>query len=249
MVDKKVLDKIIKTADLKKNDKVLEIGPGLGVLTVELAKRAKKVAAVEFDERFKEILKVLTFSHKNIEIIEADILKLNIEKLGFKDRGYKLVANLPYNITSPVLRKFLENRPRPEEFVVMVQKEVAKRITASPGKMSLLSISVQFYGQPEIVGIVSKKSFWPMPEIDSAILKIKNIKERKKVDKKRFFQIVRIGFSSRRKQLQNNLAAGFKVSNEQIKDILSQLKIKKNARAQELSIEQWIKLADSLKFS
>ncbi len=249
LIDKNVLNKIIKAADLKKDDVVLEIGPGLGILTFELAKKVKKVYAVELDKKLIEVLETLFLSYKNIKVIEGDILKLNFKDLDLKDNKYKIVANLPYNITSVVLRKFLENKPRAKEIVVMVQKEVAQRIVAKPGQMSLLSVSVQFYSQPEIVDFVSRNCFWPVPGVDSAILRIKEIRKNNKVDEKKFFQVVRVGFSSRRKQLQNNLAAGFRLPNEAVKQTLKELKIKENARAQELNIEQWIKLTHRLKLS
>lgn len=197
LISKGVLEKIIQAAGLNKEEVVLEIGPGLSTLTQELARRAKKVIAVEKDRKFVEILKETLKDYKNVQIIEGDILKFDISNwvppfkkggvggilpnkdkstpaLLYKRRGlkYKLVANLPYNIASAVIRKFLEAENKPKEMLLMVQKEVAQRICASPPNMSLLAVSVQFYAQPKIIDYVSKGSFWPPPKVDSAILKI-----------------------------------------------------------------------------
>lgn len=251
LIDESVLAKIVEAADLKPKDKALEIGPGFGVLTRELVKRSNRVVAVELDKKLAFFLKRRFKDFKNLEIIEKDILDLKIEDEGFKK--YKLIANLPYNITSIVLRKFLETEYKPELIVVMVQKEVAERICAKPGGMSLLSVSVQFYAEPEIVAIVPKESFWPEPEIDSAILRIvtRNYAElrgtMRNLSEKDFFQIVRIGFSSRRKQLHNNLANGLRLEGKIIKNILSNLNLDPLIRAQDLGVSDWLKLAKALK--
>jgi 16S rRNA (adenine1518-N6/adenine1519-N6)-dimethyltransferase len=264
LINEDILDIIIKASDLKKSDEVLEIGPGFGILTQELAKKAGRVLAVELDKKLAEFLRIQFKKSKDIKIIEKDILDLEISDLpilrpvigeaseGRGSKSYKLIANLPYNITSAVLRKFLENEYKPELIVVMVQKEVAERICAKAGEMSLLSVSVQFYALPEIVEIVSKENFWPKPEIDSAILRLRprNYAELRGTTRnfsEDFFQIVRIGFSSRRKQLQNNLANGLKIKNQKIKEILEELKMDPLIRPQDLSISDWIKLVEVLK--
>ena len=183
LINEKILDKIIAAADLKKEDVVLEVGPGLGFLTEQLAKKVKRVVAVELDKNLTEILKEELKSYKNIEIVQGDILKVNIENLplitslerrgqGVVD-GYKVVANLPYNITSNFLRKFLETENGPSEMILMVQKEVAKRIIEKPGQMSLLSLSCQFYADCKIEFLVSKGNFLPSPKVDSAVIKLK----------------------------------------------------------------------------
>ncbi len=167
LIDKEILRKIIETADLKPEDTILEIGPGIGTLTLELAKRAKKVVAIEKDPKMVEVLKETLKDFKNTKIIPGDILKINT-RYYIQERKYKVVANLPYYITSPVIRKFLEsNETTPKEMVLMVQKEVAQRICAKPPEMNLLAVSVQFYAKPEIISFVSKKSFWPQPKVDS----------------------------------------------------------------------------------
>ncbi len=238
LVDKRILKKITETARLTKEDTVIEIGPGIGTLTQELAKIAKKVIAVEKDEKMCQILKETL----KLQIVNEDILKLQIKNLKLKINKYKIVANLPYYIASPVIRKFLEADFPPKEMVLLIQKEVAQRICAKPGKMSILAIAVQFYAKPEIIKIVSKKAFWPVPKVDSAILRIGQIFQPKNIDKNRFFKTVKIGFSSPRKQLVNNLSNGLKLNKGRVKEILKKIKINPKARAQELSVKDWIKI-------
>jgi len=242
LINKKVLQRIIQTANLSKKDIVLEIGPGLGTLTQELAQRAKKVIAVEKDKRMVEILKDVLKDRQNIEIIHGDILKDCI-------RGtvpYKIVANIPYYLTSPLIRLFLESKKPPQEMVLLIQKEVAQRICAKPPKMSLLAIAVQFYSQPKIISYVSKKSFWPQPKVDSAIIKIGRIKKPKNINIEKFFQVVKAGFSSPRKQLANNLSQKLNLDREKIKKTLTQCRLDIQVRAENLSIEDWIKLSSLL---
>jgi len=261
LIDREVLETMVAAADLKKDDIVLEIGPGFGVLTAELAERVGRVVAVEADRRLVEALREILAEYKNVEIIQEDILKFQVSSFSakggfasggqFSNYGYKIVSNLPYQITSAALRKFLENEPRPSEITVMVQKEVADRICAEPGEMSLLSLSVQFYGQPAIVATVPRRAFWPEPEVDSAILKISNIqdvsaKNKKEILPEKFFRVAKIGFSARRKQLQNNLAGGLRLSNKTVQDILVKLGFDQKIRAQDLSIEDWIRLINNL---
>ncbi|MEK9156191.1 MAG: 16S rRNA (adenine(1518)-N(6)/adenine(1519)-N(6))-dimethyltransferase RsmA [Patescibacteria group bacterium] len=183
LVDRAALDKIVDAAGLLKDDCVIEIGPGLGVLTEELVKRAGKVVAVELDAALAEILEVrfskLEENQKplksKIDILKSDILRINLSETTKDCSSYKVVANIPYYITSKILRFFLEAEKKPELIVLLTQKEVAERIVAKPGEMSILSVSVQYYGRPEIIDIVPETSFFPMPEVDSAILKISNI--------------------------------------------------------------------------
>ncbi|MEA1936522.1 MAG: 16S rRNA (adenine(1518)-N(6)/adenine(1519)-N(6))-dimethyltransferase RsmA [Patescibacteria group bacterium] len=258
LVDEKVLDKIIQTAELSKNDLVIEIGPGLGVLTRELSKKCGQVIAIEKDKKLAELLKkklgevekTVPFSDKRetgrVEIVNGDVLKMNLEELIKKYRSdgkYKLVSNIPYYITSPVIKLFLENKIQPETIILLVQKEVAERICAKPGKLSVLALSVQIYGKPEIVGYVSKSSFYPEPKIDSAILKIGEIKKEFPDSYYReIFRIIKIGFSSKRKKLANNLSAGSHLDKNKTEKILWEAKINLNARAQELELEDWKKL-------
>jgi 16S rRNA (adenine1518-N6/adenine1519-N6)-dimethyltransferase len=245
LIDKNILRKIIEAAELSKRDVVLEVGPGIGNLTIELAKKVKKVVAVEKDERMVEILKERLKEEKieNVEIVNEDILKfLPSFKLR---RSYKVVANIPYYLTSRLIRNLLEAKRRPRLIVLMIQKEVAQRICAKPPKMNLLAVSVQFYAKPKIVSYVSKNSFWPRPKVDSAIIKIEP--RETKFNANLFFKIVRAGFSHPRKQLINNLSRKLGRKKEEIKKLLSQLGISPKKRAEELSIEDWMKLTKLIK--
>ena len=262
LIDEKVLRKIIEAAELSKDDIVLEVGPGIGNLTAELAKRVKKVIAIEKDKKMVEILRETLKNFTNIEIIEGDILKINLKP--YTSKPYKVVANIPYYLTSPLIRKFLETENQPKEMVLMVQKEVAQRICARPPKMSLLAVSVQFYAKPEIISLVSKKSFWPSPKVDSAIIKISAFNQpRKSAFNQRFFKIVRAGFSQPRKQLINNLSKNLKVDELKlistrrslalarvidkikVRDWLLKNKIQPTQRAETLNLEDWINLTKS----
>lgn len=247
LIDTNVLGKIIKAADLKPDDFVLEIGPGLGVLTLELAKKAKKVLAVEKDEKMAEILKnVLKEQNiKNVEVIIGDILKIPSTNYRLLTANYKVVANLPYYITAPVIRKFLESPQKPETMTLMVQKEVAQRITAKPPEMSLLAVSVQFYAKPEIISFVSKKSFWPQPKVDSAIIKLTIEKDGPKIDSELFFKIAKAGFSQPRKQILNNFSNGLKLNKEQVALWLLENKIRPERRAETLNMDDWFRLCQN----
>jgi 16S rRNA (adenine1518-N6/adenine1519-N6)-dimethyltransferase len=249
LINKRVLERILGVAKLGKNDIILEIGAGFGTLTEELAKRAKKVVAIEIDKKLVEILRERLKDYKNIQIIQDDVLKLSVADFQINSK-FKIVANLPYNITGAVLRKFLsEEKNKPNLMVLMVQKEVAERICAKPNKMSLLSVTVQFYGQPEIIQVVSRNNFWPKPKVDSAILRIVLFNKDKKFkltreDEKKFFHLVKIGFSSPRKQLVNNLAKI--IEKEKIKKIFQKINLNEKVRAQELSIKDWLALFNQI---
>lgn len=241
--DLSVVKKIIQSANLQPDDVVLEVGPGKGILTQELAKRAQKVIAVEIDQ---ELVAYLTEKFKNnpkVEIISGDILKINFSSLIGQYSGYKVIANLPYYITSAIIRLFLESPAPPAEMILMVQKEVAKRIVAPPGKMSLLSVSVQYYSAPKLLFTVDRTAFSPAPEVDSAIIKISNIIPRQNSDPKKLFQVVRAGFSAKRKLLLNNLANSFHLEKKEAEKRLSATGISLKARAQELSVEDWGRLS------
>lgn len=244
LIVEEVYDKIIEAAELKKTDKVLEIGPGLGFLTQKLSDSAGQVTAVELDEKLGNILKSSKFSAKdsNVTIMQGNALDLQTAT-----GKYKIVANLPYNITSAFLRKFLSQAKQPPELMVLlVQKEVAERLCAKPGAMSLLAISVQVYAETEIIDFVPAKAFYPAPEVESAIIKIKVKREKRKdFDEKAYFQLVRIGFSARRKKLANNLAAGFQITTKEAVGWLAKAGFPETIRAQELGVEDWVKLLKS----
>ena len=227
LIDKQVVKKIIRAADLHPRDVVLEIGPGTGVLTQEIAKTAKRVIAVEKDPRMIKILKESLKDFKNVEIINTDILNYKLQTT-----NYKLIANLPFYITAPVIRKFLESKSPPKEMILIIQKEVAQRICSKPPKTNLLAISVQFYAKPKIISYISRKSFRPIPKVDSAIIKIIPHQKYKKVNSKQFFKIIKTGFSHPRKQLINNLPKNL--------DIDKKLQ---QSRAENLSVDDWIDLS------
>lgn len=247
LIDKEVLKKIIEVANLSKKDIVLEVGPGIGNLTIELAKRVKKVMAVEKDLNLVKILNS-ELRIKNIKIIQGDILKIPNSIFRIQN-SYKVVANIPYYLTSPLIRKLLESvEAKPQQMILMVQKEVAQRVCAKPPDMSLLAVSVQFYAKPEIVSFVSKKSFWPQPKVDSAIIKISNFKlQIANFNTNLFFKVVRAGFSHPRKQLVNNLAKELKINKKRVKNWLLKNEIKPTRRAETLGVEDWIKLIKNYK--
>ncbi|OGY43992.1 MAG: ribosomal RNA small subunit methyltransferase A [Candidatus Buchananbacteria bacterium RIFCSPHIGHO2_02_FULL_38_8] len=254
LVSQEVLDQIIQVADLKSDDVILEVGPGFGILTEALIEKVKKVISVELDKKLFSFLQAKFSEVKNLELVNEDILKLQPTSYNLQATTYKIVANIPYNITSKFLRKFLSQDHKPFEMVLLVQKEVANRVCAPTGKMSLLSVSVQLYGQPEIIEVVDKKNFWPEPEVDSAILKISDIKNTKEITEwlvditeKQFWQVVKIGFSARRKKLSNNLSAGLRISAPEVKNTFEKIGLDHQIRAQNLEINDWVKLAKTLK--
>ncbi len=247
LINQGVLKKIVEIADIKPKDIILEIGPGIGTLTQELVKKARKVIAVEKDRNLVRILnyELKITEIKNIEIIQGDILKFPISNIKFPIR--KIVANLPYNIASAVIRKFLESENPPKEMILMVQKEVAKRICAKPPEMNLLAASVQFYSRPKILFYVSKNNFWPRPKVDGAIIKIVINKRRPISNKDLFFEILRAGFSHPRKQILNNLSKMLKLDKESVAYWLQKNKINSNQRAETLNIKDWLNLVSSYK--
>ncbi|KKS01469.1 MAG: Ribosomal RNA small subunit methyltransferase A [Candidatus Yanofskybacteria bacterium GW2011_GWA2_41_22] len=252
LVNQGVLNKIIVAAEIKKDDIILEVGPGTGNLTKKLASAAKEVIAVEKDGRLIDQLKTKFSENGNVKIIEGDILEFNPEAYSLKSGEYKIVANIPYYITSHFLRIIFESAgwrmAQPKLIVLMIQKEVAQRIMAKPPHMNLLALSVQFYAEPKIISSVSRGSFQPMPKVDSAIIKLETRDTRHETREKqeKLFEIIRAGFSEKRKQLIGNLAKNFGATKEKIKNILSSAGIKENARAENLSLEEWQKLAKLL---
>jgi len=250
---KAIVNEIIKTAEIKKSDTVLEIGPGKGILTEALIKNAGVVIAVEKDPDLVAYLMKHEASPK-LKIINGDILKMNVSSFKLQASGYKIVANIPYYITAHFLRKFLQTQHQPSMMVLMLQKEVAERIVgrkpafakASAGKESILSISVKAYGQPKIIKNVPAKYFSPKPKVDSVIIKISNISHNffnyggstSIVKEEKFFELVKKGFSSKRKMLKNNLG----ISGE----ILKKCDINEKIRAEKLNLEDWRCLYENL---
>jgi 16S rRNA (adenine1518-N6/adenine1519-N6)-dimethyltransferase len=250
LIDQGVLDVILTAAELTEKDTVLEVGPGLGILTRELARRVARVIAVELDDNLAGLLAGEMAGQSNVTVINADILKLEITGLlataGMKPldaASYKVTANLPYYITAPVLRHLLEAPIRPQVMIVMVQREVAEAI-AAPDRMGLLGISVRFYGVPEIVEIVPAHCFYPMPGVDSAILRI-NVSPRPVLDTGEapgFFSVVRAGFAAPRKLLTNSLAQGLGVARIEAAALLEQAGISGKRRAETLAVADWVRL-------
>lgn len=243
LFDRNIVGKIVDAAKLSSTDTVLEVGPGLGVLTGALAERAGRVIAVELDRKIAVFLRNKLVGLTNVRLIEADILRFYPAEFGLDAFGYKVVANLPYNITAKFLRNFLSGRFKPSEMILMVQQEVAERLIAGPGKLSVLGLSAQFYGRPEILFKVSRNCFWPRPAVDSAVIKIIMNKQLPKIDEKLFFRTVKIGFSAKRKQLHNNLAAGFHLPGPAAKRVLADLGLDEKIRAQDLSLADWLRIA------
>ncbi len=247
LVDQRALERIVEAAELGPEDLVLEIGPGLGALTRLLAAEAGRVVAVELDQRLVEVLKQTLTDLPNVEIIHGDILELNPADL-LEQQGdnfqYKVVANLPYYITSAIIRHLLTAEVRPKLMVMTVQLEVARRITAEPGEMSLLAVSVQFYGRPRIVARIKAGAFYPSPQVDSAVIRIDlddyPVVEVDDVDS--FFEVVRAGFAQRRKQLRNALAAGLALPASEVAQVLNRASVNPRRRAQTLSLEEWAKV-------
>lgn len=236
LIDEEPIAEMLEAAGIKPDDSVVEVGPGFGILTLALAAKAKKVTAFEIEKKLEPYWQEQMSRHKNIEIIWGNIL---YEIKNLKIKNYKIIANLPYQITSNVIRKFLEAENPPELMVLMVQKEVAERICAKPGDMSVLAVSIQYYAQPEVVAQVPKSCFWPVPAVDSAIIKITGIKSGPAGE--HFFKIVKAGFANRRKMLIKNLSAV--ADKTKLPAVFQELGINAKVRAQELSVEQWRSLA------
>ncbi len=244
LIDQNITRKIIEKADLKKTDIVVEIGAGIGVLTRELASKVKKVFAVEIDERLVEVLQNEIAAIKNIQIIKADARTLSNTTFIKKDGSYRVIANIPYNITSLLIRKFLEEDPCPSDMILMIQKEVGKRICAKLGEMSILSAMVQYYAVPKILFPVSKTCFFPAPKVDSVCISLTLKKERIPTSRqaRAFTRLVKAGFRAKRKLLARNLSNGLKIPIEDITKAFAGSHIAPNARAQELSVDDWISL-------
>jgi len=251
LITESVYDYIIKAAEIKSTDTVLEVGPGLGFLTAKLAAQAQQVIAVELDDQLAEYLR-MGFNLQDdskVVIVNQDILKFNLANyLPSPETPYKVVANLPYNITSFFLRQFLSSAHRPLSLILMLQKEVAERLTAAPPDMSLLAVSVQYYARPEILKIIKAGNFWPEPKVDSALVKLTVTKKDSSPETdKRFFRLVKMGFSAKRKMLKNNLAAGLKIAPPQLENILKASRLNPQLRAEKLSLADWEKLFAALR--
>lgn len=252
LINAGIYQAIIEAANIKKEDTVLEVGPGLGFLTARLSELAKRVVAVELDDKLAQILELAITAQEveNVEIVNQDILRFNQAQYFKEKENYKVVANLPYNITSVFLRTFLSSLYPPESLVLMLQKEVAERIVTKEPDMTLLSLSIAYYGRAEIIRTVPASDFWPAPAVDSAIIRI--IYEGDKPNQesllaaKNFFRLARMGFSAKRKMLKNNLLAGLKIEADKIDQAFIKIGIDKKVRAENLSLKDWQNLVAAM---
>jgi 16S rRNA (adenine1518-N6/adenine1519-N6)-dimethyltransferase len=249
LTDPVALERIVAAADLAPSDLVVEVGAGVGTLTGPLAERAARVLALELDDGLVDILRERFSAFPNVEIIHGDVLRLSLSDL--VEGSYKVVGNLPYYITSAVLRRFLSGTPRPRLMVVTVQREVAERAVAEPGEMSLLAVSVQFYGQPSIVARIPAGAFYPVPKVDSAVMRI-DIGEQpvvhlgEGIDEAEFFRVVRAGFSQKRKKLRNSLSAGLRFAPAEAEQALEQAGVDPGRRAETLSLQEWARVTQNV---
>ncbi len=244
--DDALLSAIVAAASVGHGDAVLEIGAGLGALTQHLAQVAGRVVAVELDQRLTPILEAELAAYSNVQVVHADILEHD-PRTWFGDNAYKVAANVPYYITGAILEHLLGGEAKPQTMALTLQKEVAERITAQPGDMTLLAVSVQFYGRVDIVRHISAGAFWPRPDVDSAILRfvLDPAASLSVTEEGRFFRLVRTGFSQKRKQLQKNLRA-LGLKRQQTVALLESVSIDPRRRAETLSIEEWLRLYEAL---
>lgn len=250
LTSRAALDRIVAAADLSRQDLVLEIGPGLGALTQRLAGTCGGVIALELDGRFISPLREILALYPNVRILQGDILRVDIADLlklsGFASPPliYKVVSNLPYYATSAILRRLLEAERKACLLVVTVQREVAVRMVAAPGRMSLLAVSVQFYGSPKIVARIPRGAFYPAPEVDSAVVRV-DVRSSPLLpvgQEAAFFQVVRAGFAQSRKQLRNSLASGLGLPPLKVAEQLACLGLDPHRRAQELNLAEWVSI-------
>jgi 16S rRNA (adenine1518-N6/adenine1519-N6)-dimethyltransferase len=245
LVDETALGRIAAAAEITPDSAVLEIGPGLGSLTRHLASQARRLVAVELDQRFLPVLGEVLAPWDNVSIVHGDILNQQPDAL-MGEAGYLVVANIPYYITSAVIRHLLEAEHKPQRIVLTIQEEVARRVCAEPGNLSLLALSVQVYGQPKLATRIPAGAFYPPPKINSAALRIDLYDEPRipvpLLDS--FFRLAKAGFSQKRKTLRNSLSGGMRWNTEQTETLLTQAGIDPQRRAQTLTLEEWGRLCE-----
>lgn len=253
LIDDEVLTQTIKASGVSKDYGVIEIGPGIGTLTAELAENAGKVVAIELDRQIAEYLKKAFVAYSNVEIIQGDALKLNLNDIineHLAGMPVVLVANLPYYITTPLIMKFLEEALPLESITVMIQKEVAERIVARANTKDYgaLSVAVQFYATPEIITIVPPESFMPAPKVTSAVIKIdiKNHVKPQVSDQDKFFKVVKAAFGQRRKTLANALSSAFEMPKDKLRELIVLVCDNENARGETLNISQFIQICEKI---
>lgn len=253
LIDEKVVSDMLEAGEVGNHDSIVEIGPGLGVLTRQLADKAGCVVAVELDPALAKHIRAV-FSSKKFNLIEGDILHFSTSDIVkyCKSGAYKVIANIPYNITGKIIEKFIQEEPAPQLITLLVQREVAERIAANPPNMSRLAVFVQYFGHPEIIRTVSKELFFPKPKVESMILRVRRnprsvLASREKSFKREdFFRLVQAGFSSPRRKLVGNLSRGLGYSSGVIEGIFKKIKIDSNIRAERLDVNGWIDLAKEI---
>lgn len=246
LISDDIVNQIIREAEVSNEDTIIEIGPGLGALTAKLAENAKEVIAIELDDNMINVLTERFSLYQNVQIIHGDVLKVNLKEI-IKDKSkVKVVANLPYYITTPIVMKLLEDKLNIEQITVMVQKEVGERFTAMPNgkEYGAITVSINYYTEPSIVIDVPRDNFNPVPDVDSCVVNLKVRKEHIKLkDEKTFFKVIKSAFSQRRKNIGNSLTGTGK-SKQEVKEMLDKLEIDSNLRAENLSIETFARIAD-----
>lgn len=249
LINEEIINEIVEKADVQKNDVIIEIGPGLGSLTAKLLENAKKVIAIELDPNMSKILKERFSLYDNFELIENDVLKVNLQAIISEYESVKVVANLPYYITTPIIMKLLEDKLKLKSITVMVQKEVGERFCAKPNskEYGAITISINYYTKPEIIIDVPKDNFEPMPEVDSCVIKldVRNVPPVELKNEKDFFNLIKAGFSQRRKTINNSLAS-MGISKEKIKNVLEKLGIDSKLRAENLTMEQFADISNNM---
>lgn len=238
LLDEKVVEAMVEAANVQPGDTILEIGPGLGILTKVLLGRGANVVAVELDQRLYNYLQHTHKKEKKLQLIKSDIFQLNLDEI-LKDSQYKLVANLPYSSTSLVFRNFLTIPPRPISITVMIQKEVAQRITAKPGQMNMLGVMAQYFSRPVYLFDVPKTSFVPPPAVTSAVIQCRDIHQPNDTAAKTLLRVAKAGFTGRRKQLHNSLSAALHLNADVTEDKLAKAGIDPVKRAQDLNLADW----------
>ena len=234
LVDEDSLQAIIAAAAPDNTDTVLEVGPGLGVMTRPLTRVAAHVLAVETDAILAELLR--RDAPENLDVIEQDVMEFDLARM---PAGYKVIANIPYYLTSKLMRRLIESDNPPAVMSLLIQKEVAERVVAKPGSMSILALSVQYYGVAEIAFMVPRDKFWPAPDVDSAVLKVTLTGPAFPADVRKLFRLMKAGFSEKRKQLKNALSGGLHVSVEVAAEMITDAGLPASARAQELGLPEW----------
>lgn len=242
LTDRFILSEIADSAEITKDDMVLEIGPGLGTLTSELLRQAGSVTSVEFD---KELARKLPgqFPGTNLSVINQDILSFDLDSL---PENYIVVANVPYYITSKIVQMLMTAKNKPKVAVLLVQKEVAERIAAEPGDMSILAVSAQVYAEAELGIEVPREFFTPPPKVDSQVVILKTRQQPLVMDdqEKQFFRMVKAGFSAKRKKLRSSLSGGLAISKAEVEQLLKSAAVSPDSRAEDLAVADWIRLTD-----